>query len=723
MKKYRLNLKKFTANPWIKWPLLIVGTIILLGIIGFLFIIYGGRLVVDEKQLILPATTTVETDDGLVVGKLYEENRELVSIDQVPTHVQNAFIAVEDVRFLDHAGVDFQSVMRAVYRDIIALDKVEGASTITQQLAKNLFLANDKTFMRKTKEVMASIYLERHFSKKEILELYVNKIYFAHGIYGIGTAAEYYFDKPVEELTVSEGAMLAGLVKAPNNYSPYIDEDSAKERRDIVLAQMGRAGMLETEEMLTLQGNTLGITEQTTEEEPWLDDYLDIVIREAAEKYQLTTAELKRGGYRITVHLNEGAQQIAYETLQNEEYYSGSQPGVEASFVLMEQETGELEAVIGGRDFQIGDSQRALVKRQPGSVMKPLAVYGPAMMDDYQPYDFLEDVAQEYDGYIATNVDGQYSQEVTMYDAIQDSKNAPAVWLLDQIGIPYSKEYLEKMEIALEDDGLAIALGGLETGITPMQVVQGYRTFIHEGSFIEAHTIAEIKNRNGEVIGEADTEETTIFSKQVAWNMIRMLENVVENGTAQSGSYQKALAGKTGSTQHPTVEGQVKDAWFAGITPEYVTALWMGYDKTDEAHYLTEGSAAPTRATKAILESLDQQQELASSFIKPSGVEELEDPISLPTITNLEGSYKIGGWSLVQGELNWKAATDDRVIYRIYQVTETGDNKIGEVTGKGEYLLTEVSLFQSSTYYVVPYNKLTKKEGEPSNQITLSFGR
>ncbi|WP_117170840.1 transglycosylase domain-containing protein [Paraliobacillus sediminis] len=723
MKKYLLGLKKLTADPWIKWSLLIVGTIILLGIIGFLFIIYGGRLVVDEKKLVLPATTIVETDDGTLVGKLYEENRELVSIDQVPTHVQNAFIAIEDVRFFDHAGVDFQSVMRAVYRDIIALDKVEGASTITQQLAKNLFLTNDKTFMRKTKEVMASIYLERHFSKKEILELYVNKVYFAHGIHGVGTASNYYFNKPVEELTVSEGAMLAGLVKAPNNYSPYIDEDNAKDRRDIVLSQMGKAGMLETEEMLTLQGNTLGITEQATEEKPWLDDYLDIVIREAADTYQLTTAELKRGGYRITVHLNEGAQQIAYETLQNEAYYSGSQPNVEVAFVLMEQETGELEAVIGGRDFQIGDYQRALVKRQPGSVMKPLAVYGPAMMDDYQPYHFLEDIAQEYDGYIATNVDGQYSQEVTMYEAIQDSKNAPAVWLLDQIGIPYSKEYLKEMQIALEDDGLAMALGGLETGITPMQVVQGYRTFIHDGAFIEAHAIAAIKDRNGEIIGESDTEETAIFSKQVAWNMVSMLENVVENGTAQSGSYQKALAGKTGSTQHPAVEGQVKDAWFAGITPEYVTALWMGYDQTDEEHYLTEGSAAPTRATKAILASIDQQQELARSFMKPSGVEELEDPITLPTTTNLEGSYKIGGWSLVQGELNWEVPADDRVMYHIYQVTDSGDNKIGEVTGKGEFLLTDVSLFQSSTYYIVPYNKLTKKEGEPSNQITLSFGR
>jgi len=721
--KYISKLQQIKGYPFIKWFSLTAGMIFLLGIIGFLFIIYGGRLIVDEKDLILPATTIVETEEGTLVSRIYQENRELASISQVPEHVQNAFVAVEDVRFFEHAGVDFQSVMRAVYRDIVALDKVEGASTITQQLAKNLFLDNDKTWMRKTKEVMASIYLERHFTKDEILELYMNEVYFAHGIYGVNTAAKYFFEKPVEELTVSEGAMLAGLVKAPNNYSPYIDPVRAKERRDIVLSQMEKAGMLETEEMLTLQGRTLGVTEQTTKEKPWLDDYLDIVIREAKDMYQLSTAELKRGGYKITVNLNETAQKIAYQELQNDTYYSGSKANVEAAFVLMEQETGQLEAVIGGRDFQIGDHQRALVKRQPGSVMKPLAVYGPAMMDDYRPYSLLEDRKQEYDGYTATNYDDVYSDEVAMYEAVQHSKNAPAVWLLDQMGIAYSKDYLAKMQLSIEDEGLAIALGGLKTGISPIQVAQGYRTFIHEGEWIKAHSIASIQDKNDEMIAVADPDKTAVFSKQVAWNMLRMLEAVVDHGTAKSGTYSKALAGKTGSTQHPHVAGQVKDAWFAGITPDYVTTMWMGYDQSDEAHYLTEGSSAPTKATKAILERLDQQQALASTFSKPAGVEDVEEPIALPVITDLEASYKFGGFALIRGVLEWTPSFDQRVIYHIYQTTSTGANKIGEVKGKESFTVDNVSLFHSSTYYIVPFDTLTKQEGEPSNQITLSFGR
>ncbi|CQR47027.1 Penicillin-binding protein 1F [Paraliobacillus sp. PM-2] len=715
------KLFEYVRYPWVKWISIVLGAIFLLGIIGFVFIIFGGELVVNEEDLILPATTIVETEDGELVGKLYKENRELVSIDQIPNHVQQAFVAVEDVRFDEHAGVDFKSVVRAVYRDILAMEKVEGASTITQQLAKNLFLDNDKTWMRKTKEVMASLYLERHFSKDKLLEMYMNEVYFAHGIYGVGTAASYYFDKSVEELTVTEGALLAGLVKAPNNYSPYIDKERSKARRDIVLSQMEKAGMLETEEMLSLQGKTINIVKQNDEDKPWLDDYLDVVIKEAASTYQLTTEELKRGGYHITVYMNDSAQRIAYQALQKDNYFHGSEPNVEASFVLLDQASGQFEAVIGGRDFNIGDHNRAFIPRQPGSVMKPLAVYGPALMNDYGVYSLLKDRAQSYDDYQVTNADGTYAGDITMYEAVEQSKNAAAVWLLDQIGIDYSKTYLEKMHLSLPDKGLAIALGGLKNGLTPIQIAEAYRTFGHNGEWIEAHAIATIRDRNGKVIGKATPATADVFTKQAAWNMLRMLENVVENGTASSGDYQKALAGKTGTTEHPQIEGKAKDAWFAGITPEYTTALWMGYDQSDAAHYLTKGSSAATIVTKEILQAIDQQQSLTSSFVKPTGVDDVEEPISLPIIDDLSVSYKLGGWSLVQGQLTWTASDDDRVIYHIYKITENGSKQIGQVQGKGQYTLKDVSLFESSSYYVVPYNQLSKQQGEESNQITLSL--
>ncbi|MBM7571467.1 transglycosylase domain-containing protein [Aquibacillus albus] len=698
----------------LKWPIIITGSTLLLSILGYLFIIFGGRFVFDEKQLILPATTTIVTEDQEKVGLLYEENRMPVTIEQIPEHVEQAFLAIEDRRFYDHAGVSFPSVARALYRDVISMQKAEGGSTITQQLAKNLFLTNEKTWMRKTKEVMAAIYLERNFSKKRILELYLNEIYFAHGIFGVGAASDFYFGKNVEALTVQEGALLAALSKAPNTYSPFHNPEKAKERRDLVLEQMNRYGMLETDEMLEYQGKTLGVQQREEVNQPWIDDYLAMVIKEAEEKYQLTLPELKRGGYKIVVNMNKKAQQIAYEQFQQDTHFYGSSNEVEGAFVLMNQESGKLEAVLGGRKYQLGDLHRAVIPRQPGSVMKPLAVYGPAMMlEDYQPYTFLADEQHSYDGYTAANADGQYDGTVTMYDAIRESKNAPAVWLLDQIGIGYSKSYLEKMDISLPDKGLSIALGGLENGLTPIQLVQSYRPFIHNGQWIKAHTIDRIENREGEQLDGGDLDEQEVFSPEVAWNMVRMLESVVTDGTGSEGEYAKALAGKTGSTQHPLAEGQVKDAWFVGVNPDYVTALWMGFDKSDASRYLTKGSAAPTILTKNILSELDKQQALTANFQVPKNITDLAEPIRhLPKIIDLEARYRFGGLSLVKGELTWTAARDERIIYEIYEDGE----KIDEVEGKGSFTIDQVSIFSNHTYHVVPYDPLTDQRGEPSNQ-------
>ncbi|SDJ88383.1 transglycosylase domain-containing protein [Sediminibacillus albus] len=706
----------------LKWPLVVIGAIVLLGLLGYLTILFGGRFVVDEEDLVLPAATIVETTDGSEIGKIYDEYRLPVLIEEVPEHVENAFLAIEDHRFYDHAGVDFKSVSRAVFRDIATMEKAEGGSTITQQLAKNLFLHNEKTWMRKTKEVMAAIYLERNFSKKKILEYYLNEIYFAHGVYGVGAAAEFYFSKSVDELSITEGALLAALSKAPNTYSPLIDPDKAKDRRDLVLQQMSQFNMLETEEMLQLQGKTLGVDQKNEEEVPWFDSYVDLAIKEAEEKYQLSLAELKRGGYRIVVNVDETAQQIAYEKFQEAENFPESLPGAQGAFVLMDHKTGEIAAAIGGRDFQAGDLNRLLLPKQPGSTIKPIAVYGPAMMlDKYQPYSLLVDKKQSYGDYTATNYDDSYQGEVSMYEAIMRSKNAPAVWLLDEIGISYSKRYLKKMGIDLSDQGLAIALGGLEEGISPLKLGEAYSSFANQGKMATGYTIDRIHDRSDAVAYQAEPENIEVFSAQTAWNMVRMLERAVAGGTAAPGEYAGALAGKTGSTQHPFAEGQVKDAWFAGFTPQYATVLWMGYDQVDEEHYLTKGSESPTILAKAILADWSKEQDLGNEFEQPKHVKDVEKPIELPVISDLKAEFNLGGFSLIRGKLSWTASPDDRVVYQIYRVSGGQDQKIGEVKGKGQYQIKRASLFRDTTYYVVPYNPLTNRKGNASNHAKLSL--
>lgn len=704
----------------IKWPAIIIGGLFLLSIIGYLSIIYGGRFVVSEEELILDSATTIETKEGEVIERIYSENRTLLSISNVPEHVQEAFVAIEDGRFYEHAGVDFKSVLRAVYRDIIAMDKVEGASTITQQLAKNLFLTNDKSWMRKTKEVMAAIYLERNYTKDKILEMYLNTIYFGKGAYGIEEASKTYFNVSASELTVAQGALLAGMPKAPNSYSPFDNPEAAMDRRNIVLARMESLDMIDSESMVSLQGSTLGEEQRESNQETWSNSYVDLVIKEASQKYHISREELKRGGYRLIVEMDPTAQQIAASQMSEGEFVPGSRGETEGAFTLMDQSTGGFVAVVGGRDFKHGDRNRVTTKKQPGSVIKPFSVYGPALMDDkYIPYSLLIDEQRSYGDYTPSNYDDTYAGLTSLYQALVDSKNAPAVWLLDQMGIAYVKDYLDELGLSTEDEGLAIALGGLSEGYTPLQLTEAYRSFISNGEITEGYTISQVLNRQDEVIHRHQQSEKQVFNNETAWNMTQILQTTVESGTAKAGHYTKALAGKTGTQQHPSVEGGNKDVWFSGYTPEYVGTLWMGYDQSGEDYYLTGGSSYPTSLMKSILSELDEEKDLSDRFEIPEGLANLPEPIILPEIKDVSGSVGFGGFRLISGKIQWTPADDKRVVYRVYRKEEDRRELVGQVTGEGEYRVS-AGILNNPSYVVVPYDPLTGLEGEASSSVTVN---
>lgn len=706
----------------LKHLVILVGLLIFFSLFGYGVILAGGKIIVDEGKLTLDAATIIETTDGKEITKIYHENRTPVALEEIPVHVQQAFLAIEDQRFYEHQGIDLKSIVRAMFRNIAMMSKVEGGSTITQQLAKNLFLTNEKTWTRKAKEAMAALYLEKILSKEKILELYLNEVYFGEGVYGIEAASNYFFSKSASDLTIAEGALLAGIVKGPNGYSPIRHPDKTLDRRNLVLNEMADAGFVDASIMETEKRKNLGLHLEEKKASPWVDSYIDLVTKEAAEKHQLTIDELKRGGYRIVVHLDEISQKIAYDHFQQDEYFPGNTEGVEGAFVMMEQETGAIISAIGGRNYQLGDLNRVTVKRQPGSIMKPIAVYAPALMleEQYNPFSLLIDQQVDHDGYMVSNADDQYAGSVTMYEAIVHSKNVPAVWLLDQMGIDYAKSYLEKMNLYIEDEGLAIALGGLEKGLSPLEIVQSYRTFVGEGKLIEAHTIDQIVDREGQIVFKADPQEKEVFSAQTAWNMTEMLRKAVTSGTAAAGDYGKALAGKTGTTQHPTVEGEAKDTWFAGFTPEYVMSVWMGYDQTDGEHYLTGGSKYPTMLTKAILTEIDEENELSESFTKPDEVEDLPEPIELPEITNVEASYEWERFAVIRGKISWEASADDRIVYRIYREKDGIDELIGEVTGQTEFII-EQPFFKENRYYVTAYDPLSKLESKRSEIVEIAW--
>ncbi|BDG79305.1 MULTISPECIES: transglycosylase domain-containing protein [Bacillus] len=696
-------------------PIIILVLTAFLALIGYISIIFLGHYVIDEKKLILHASSKIVDQNGDEVASLYTENREPVSINEIPKEVREAFISVEDKRFYEHHGIDVKSVGRAVYRDILAGGKVEGASTITQQLAKNIFLTHDKTFLRKTKEVIIAINLERDYSKDKLLEMYLNQLYFGHGVYGIQAASHYYFNKEVKDLTVSEGAVLAAIPKAPSTYSPVLHPDKSKERRDTILGMMNDQGYISAKEAVSAQGRTLGLNVKKQSETPWFDSYIDLVIQEAEDKYSISGEQLLQGGYTIKVPLDSKLQKTAYQVMKEGSYYPGTDQDAEGSAVFINNKTGGVEAAIGGRDYTAKGYNRVTAGRQPGSTFKPLAVYGPAMQEKkFKPYSLLKDELQSYGDYTPKNYDGRYEGEVTMSDAITYSKNAPAVWTLNEIGVETGKSYLKANGIDIPDEGLALALGGLEKGVSPLQLAGAFHTFAANGTYTEPYFISNITDEDGETIADHKEEGKRVFSKQTSWNMTRMLQQVVKKGTATSGTYHGDLAGKTGSTSYTAVSGATKDAWFAGYTPNITGAVWMGYDKTDQNHYLKGGSAYPTRMFKDIL---TQAGETGSAFAKPKKVKELESPIELEPVKTLTADYTFRAAGLFTIELKWDAQEDDRAVYRIYVNKDGKETLLDSVEGKGSYEIPYANLFSGASYKVVPYNTQTKKEGEGTDYV------
>lgn len=714
--------KKNKKRLTLKFMLVSFLAVVVLAVLAYTVILYGGKLLVDEEKLIITPPTTIETSDGEIIWYLYDEYRLPVKMDEIPEHVVNAFIATEDKRYFNHSGVDFKSITRAIYRDVVARSKVEGASTITQQLAKNIFLTNDKTWLRKTKEMMIALYIEREYTKDEILEMYLNVIYFGHGQYGVEAAANKFFFKSVSELTVDEGAMLAGMVKAPNTYSPINDMEKSYERRNLTLQLMHDAGYIDEkklEEALATE-ITLNISDRTLH--PAHHSYADMVIREAENRYGLTLEDLKAKRYRIVTALDNDMQMTAFEQFQFSSYFPGNNDKVQGAFVMMEQEKGEIVAAIGGRDYKVGDDNRVYSKQQPGSVIKPIAVFAPALMTgDYDAYTMVPDKREDYNGYDPKNHNDQYVGSLTFIEALKQSKNTTSVWLLNEIGVDYAKSYLEEMNIHAETKDLGLALGGGEVNISPLQMAEAYRTFGQNGKKIDAHAIVEIHDYKANVIGKPDLSEKEVFTPQVAWNMTEMLVETVKSGTATSGEYDKALAGKTGTTQYDKVKGASRDAWFVGYTPDYVTALWMGYDKINEEDHLIGGSSYPTQMTKKILTEIDKKTALADSFTKPENVKTIAEQVKVPAVKDLRGSYTFGGFKLLKGKLKWTAALDDAILYKVYREKDGETELVGEVQGKGEFLLDDVAIFKSESYYVLPVDVVSGVEGEKSEAVSLSM--
>lgn len=578
--------------------ILTISTILLGAICLFYYLANGVEVSALEKGF--SQATVIYDKDGNVASKISANKTESVNYEQIPEHLIHAVVAIEDHRFFEHNGVDFIGIVRAFVRNTKAGGIVEGGSTITQQLTKNAFLSTEKSYKRKMDEVFLAREIEKEFTKEEILEIYLNTIYFGDGEWGIKRAALHYFGKEVEDLTIDESALLAGLIKAPSALSPYRHLEKATARRDVVLERMRQQNYITDEQLKEAKNAEVVLNKKGGDPlRGKFPFYVDHVLEEAIKKYGLTQDELLTGGYQIYTELDpikQEALEIVYE--DDGLFPNGTRDQiVQSGAVLLNPRTGGIQALIGGRGEHVfrGYNRATQLIAQPGSTMKPLAVYTPAIENGWEVTDELKDEPMVFGNYEPKNYNDQYRGSLPMYTAVRESVNVPAVWLLNEIGLNKGVEALDKFGIPLEekDRHLGVALGGMDKGVSPLTMAEAYSVFPNGGERVEGHSILKIVSPNGVVVAEWKDTKVKVTEKEVADKVTTLLLDVVENGTGRAAQIPGwEVAGKTGSTQVP-IEGinGVKDQWFVGYTPELVGAIWVGFDKTDSEHYLTTTSS------------------------------------------------------------------------------------------------------------------------------------
>lgn len=568
---------------------------------------YVSSLDVSELGEPLASPTVVLDRNGEEIYILSVRKFEPIAIERMPDVLLEAIVAVEDRRYYEHPGVDIASIARALYKDMLAREYIEGASTITQQLAKRAFLTPDKSLERKLKEAAYALKIEMTYDKEEVLERYLNTIYFGEGAYGVQAASATYFGKDVSELTLPEAALLAALPKAPNRYSPIDNPEAALERRNLVLALMAEQGWIDEAERKAASAAPLALYDGAVEaaQRASYASYIDAVIAEAEKRYGIDERRLMAGGLTIRTEMDRRMQEAVAEVYADPEMFPASENGrlAESGAVFLDQTTGGIRALMGSRESgpYRAFNRATQLKRQPGSAFKPIAVYGPALEAGYAPNSELYDGPIDVNGYRPRNWDGRYRESVTMAEAIRQSWNVPPVWLLQQLGVDKGLEFAGRLGIPLggADRNLGIALGGLSEGVSPLQMAQAFSAFANGGTMHEAHAIREIAAHDGTVVARYEAEPVQALDPHAAYTMTLLLRHAVEEGTGKGAAVPGwPTAGKTGTTQLPETEefvgidGGAKDLWFAGYTPALTGAVWIGYDDTNREHYMRTSSAA-----------------------------------------------------------------------------------------------------------------------------------
>jgi penicillin-binding protein 1A len=522
-------------------------------------------------------TLTIRASDGTVLQQIGPATRQKLTLDQIPTQLREAFIASEDADFYNHNGVDYQAIGRATLRNISAGEVVEGGSTITQQLARIIFLDQQRSLERKLREALLAQKMERDLGKDQILERYLNLVYLGSGAYGVADAAWIYFSKPVNKLTLPEIATIAGLPPAPSLYSPLVNADAAHERRDLVLERMVKAGYITAGQRDQAIATPLTLKPSVPRNLYSNFPYFTTYVQQQLPKY-VTPEQLERGGLTVETTMNVKLQTLAQETIKSAIAQYGYNQGFgQAALVSINPKNGEIKAIVGGDDFSKSQFNRATqAQRQPGSTFKGI-VYATAIAAGFSPYRSYVDAKFVVDGYEPQNYSRSYRGSMTMRDALISSVNIVAVKVLIDVGFAPVIEMSKRMGInskLLPD--YSLALGASEVNL--LELTSAYGTLADQGNHVTAHGIRRIIDRDGHVIYQDKPEAKRAVDQDTAAIMNWMLRGVVTDGTGGQAQIDRPVAGKTGTSEHK------RDLWFIGYVPQMVTGVWLGNDDSQPTY-------------------------------------------------------------------------------------------------------------------------------------------
>lgn len=626
--------KKKKTKYKIHWFRILFAIIIVCGIIGCG--VFAGVWAsvakdvpdLDSVDLDNYSVTSVilDKDENQISNLHAEENRVPVEYDEISPNAVNALIAIEDQRFRTHNGVDPIRIAGAMVANIKAHGIVQGGSTITQQLVGLVFLdRTEKSYTRKIKEAILAMRIEKECSKDEIITHYLNRAYFGGGAYGIEAASEYFFAKHASDLTIPEAATLAGCIQNPSKWSPIGNPENALYRRNLVLDQMVDCDFISQDEAdqykaTEIQLSEVRVTAKETGNNMTYQSFVDHVVEEALDALELSEEDAKTlytGGYVIYTTMDAAVQQRMEEVFRNDSNFPND--SVQAAMIVTDPETGEIRGIVGGRHQSAArELNRATQSfRQPGSSFKPVAVYAPAFEAGYGPGTVVDDYPKDYSGHVFKNSSRTYNGLVTIRKGIVSSLNVVAVKTMEMTGIDACYKFAKSLgfsKLTDTDRNLSTALGGLTTGVSPLEMAGAYGAFANNGVYIQPYAITKITDKNGKVLWKHKTEKQVVMSEQSAYLLTSCLIDAATSGTGSRAKVSgHQTAGKTGTTSDN------KDAWFAGYTKHYVGIVWVGYDTPKKLGSNAFGGTICAPIFRKVMNTIHEGLP-AENFSQPSGI-------------------------------------------------------------------------------------------------------